>query len=120
MTRKIETRVPAGGVVSVFSSEDATPFEDVPTVTQSNCSQQLFESEMQKLQNILTSADVQDPNNNPSTSTSWCLHQSVAQDEWQKARSYHINCLLSCNVVPERSCSYCSSPAIIAFKMQNV
>ncbi|KAL1250555.1 hypothetical protein QQF64_018351 [Cirrhinus molitorella] len=68
---------------------------------------------MQKLQNILTSADVQDPNNNPSTSTSWCLRQSVAQDEWQKARSYHINCLLSCNVVPERSCSYCSSPAII-------
>ncbi|KAL1250568.1 hypothetical protein QQF64_018364 [Cirrhinus molitorella] len=70
-------------------------------------------SEIQKLQNILTSADVQDPNNNPTTSASWCLRQSVAQDEWQKARSYHINCLLSCNVVPERSCSYCSSPAII-------
>ncbi|KAK2906701.1 hypothetical protein Q8A67_005686 [Cirrhinus molitorella] len=112
--RSGETRKRASTtVVSVVSSEDATPFEEVPTVTQSNCSQQLFESEMQKLQNILTSADVQGPNNNPSTSTSWCLRQSVAQDEWRKARSYHINCLLSCNVVPEGSCSYCSSPAII-------
>ncbi|XP_016343832.1 uncharacterized protein LOC107690107 [Sinocyclocheilus anshuiensis] len=71
---------------------------------------------MHKLQDILTSANVQDPNKYPSTSKSWCLRQSVAQEEWQKARSYHINCLLSCNVVPEQNCSHCTSPAIIRCK----
>lgn len=39
---------------------------------------------MQKLQDILTSADVPGRNEQPSTSTSWCLRQSAAQDELQK------------------------------------
>lgn len=68
---------------------------------------------MQKLQDILTSGDVQGTSKCPSTSTSWCLRQSVAQDEWRKARSHHINCLLSCNVAPENNCSHCTSPAVI-------
>lgn len=68
---------------------------------------------MQKLQDILTSADVPGRNEQPSTSTSWCLRQSAAQDEWRKARRHHPNCLLSCNSVPERNCSHCRSPAII-------
>ncbi|KAF4097447.1 hypothetical protein G5714_021455 [Onychostoma macrolepis] len=89
---------------------------EVPIVTQSNCSEHLFDSEMQKLQDILTSANVQGTNKYPSTSKSWCLRQSVAQEEWRKARSYHINCLLSCNVVPEQNCSHCTSPAIIRCK----
>ncbi|CAM4567741.1 unnamed protein product [Leuciscus chuanchicus] len=72
-----------------------------------------YNNEMQKLQDILTSADVQGTSKYPSTSTSWCLRQSVAQDEWQKARSCHINCLLSCNVAPEKNCSHCTSPAVI-------
>ncbi|XP_039634767.1 uncharacterized protein LOC120544936 isoform X2 [Perca fluviatilis] len=39
--------------------------------------------------------------------------QSAGQDEWRKARSHHLSCLLSCNVVPEKNCSHCTSPAII-------
>lgn len=73
----------------------------------------LSDNEMQKLLDIITSTDVQVPNEHPSTSTSWCLRQSAAQDEWRKERSYHLNCLLSCNVVPEMNCSHCTSPAII-------
>ncbi|KAG1925408.1 hypothetical protein F2P79_025558 [Pimephales promelas] len=116
-SRSGETRKRASAtVVSVVGSEDVTPFEsseEVPTVTQSNCSQHLFDIEMQKLQDVLTSADVQGTNKSPSTSTSWCLRQSVAQDEWRKARSFHINCLLFCNVAPEKNCSHCTSPAVI-------
>lgn len=69
--------------------------------------------EMQSLKDILTTANVQSIKEQPSTSTSWCLHQSAAQDEWRKARSYHLDCLRSCNEVPERKCCHCSSPAII-------
>ncbi|XP_029921386.1 uncharacterized protein LOC115369027 [Myripristis murdjan] len=67
---------------------------------------------MQKLQDILSSVNV-DVDDHPSTSTSWSLRQSAAQDEWRKARPDHVNCLLSCNIVPERTCSHCSSPATI-------
>ncbi|XP_073725211.1 uncharacterized protein [Misgurnus anguillicaudatus] len=116
-SRSGETRKRASAtVVSVVGSQDATPFEsseEVSTVTQSNCSQHLFDSEMQKLQDILTSADVQGTNKCPTTSTSWGLRQSVAQEEWRKARSQNINSLLSCNVVPEINCSHCTSPAVI-------
>lgn len=68
---------------------------------------------MQSLKDILTTANVQSIKEQPSTSTSWCLRQSAAQDEWRKARSCHLDCLLSCNEVPERKCCHCSSPAII-------
>ncbi|XP_039677040.1 uncharacterized protein LOC120571947 isoform X1 [Perca fluviatilis] len=69
---------------------------------------------MNKLQDILqTSEDNPDASGHPSTSTSWGLRQSAAQDEWRKARSHHLSCLLSCNVVPEKNCSHCTSPAII-------
>lgn len=71
----------------------------------------LSESELRKLQDILTSTV--DTSERPSTSTSWCLRQTAAQDEWRKARSYHLNCLLSCNVVHKKNCSHCTSPAII-------
>ncbi|XP_030269321.1 uncharacterized protein LOC115579790 [Sparus aurata] len=101
---------------TVVASDRSTPFEsaeEVLPVTQSNSSQHLFDCEMQKLQDILTSADVPGRNEQPSTSTSWCLRQSAAQDEWRKARRHHPNCLLSCNSVPERNCSHCTSPAII-------
>ncbi|XP_077061889.1 uncharacterized protein LOC143714546 [Siphateles boraxobius] len=98
--RSGETRKRASAtVVSVVGSEDATPFEsseEVPTVTQSNCSEHLFDIEMQKLQDILTSADVQGTNKSPSTSTSWCLRQSVAQDELRKTRSHQLLAVLQC------------------------
>ncbi|XP_028454944.1 uncharacterized protein LOC114569315 [Perca flavescens] len=69
---------------------------------------------MNKLQDILqTSDNIPDASGHPSTSTSWGLRQSAAQDEWRKARSHHLSCLLSCNVVPEKNCSQCTSPAII-------
>ena len=68
---------------------------------------------MQSLKDILTTANVQNMDEQPSTSTSWCLRQSAAQDEWRKARSHHLNCLLSCNEVPKRKCCHCTSPAII-------
>ncbi|XP_051272930.1 uncharacterized protein LOC127372973 [Dicentrarchus labrax] len=68
---------------------------------------------MQSLKDILTTANVQNMEEQPSTSTSWCLRQSAAQDEWRKARSHHLNCLLSCNEVPKRKCCHCTSPAII-------
>ena len=76
----------------------------------------LSDCEMLKLQDILTSADIPGRNEEPSTSTSWCLRHSAAQDEWRKARRHHLNCLLSCNSVPERNCSHCTSPAIIRFR----
>ena len=69
------------------------------------------DDEMHKLQDILSSASVEV--DHPSTSSSWSLRQATAQDEWRKARTEHLNCLLSCNFVPERTCSRCSSPAII-------
>lgn len=72
--------------------------------------------EMHKLQDILTSANVQGIDKYPSTSKSWCLRQSVAQEERRKARSCHIKCLLSCNVLPEQNCSRCTSPASLAAK----
>ena len=68
---------------------------------------------MQKLQDIFTSAEGQSASEAPSTSTSWSLRQSAAQEEWRKARSYHLSSLLSCNVFPERNCIHCTSPAII-------
>ena len=40
-------------------------------------------------------------------------HGAAAQQEWRKARSYHLSSLLSCNVFPERNCIHCTSPAII-------
>ncbi|XP_050960579.1 uncharacterized protein LOC127161868 [Labeo rohita] len=69
------------------------------------------DSEMQKLKEIL--ATTVEASEGPSTSSSWSLRQSAAQDEWQKARPYHLDCLLFSRVVKENKCSQCSSPAII-------
>ncbi|RXN13649.1 hypothetical protein ROHU_009549 [Labeo rohita] len=66
---------------------------------------------MQKLKEIL--ATTVEASEGPSTSSSWSLRQSAAQDEWQKARPYHLDCLLFSRVVKENKCSQCSSPAII-------
>ncbi|XP_034094527.1 uncharacterized protein LOC117561328 isoform X3 [Gymnodraco acuticeps] len=65
---------------------------------------QLFD-EIQQLQELLV--------DQPSTSSSWCLRQSAAQLEWQKARSHHLDSLLSSTMVPERRCSHCSAPAVL-------
>ena len=66
---------------------------------------------MQKLLEILTT-DIE-TKDHPSTSESWPLRQSAAQDEWRKARLYHLNSLLSCNEVPIKTCCNCSSQAVI-------
>ncbi|KAL7397175.1 hypothetical protein ABVT39_017999 [Epinephelus coioides] len=66
---------------------------------------------MQMLKDILTSS--KQPSEQPSTSSSWSLRQTAAQDEWRKARAHHTYCLLFCNEVPEKKCSHCTSPAII-------
>lgn len=88
------------------------PAEEVSMVTEQNMSQHLLDSEMQKLQEILATT-VEASDGPPSTSSSWSLQQSAAQDEWQKARPYHLDCLLFSRVVKENKCSQCSSPAII-------
>ncbi|XP_052473356.1 uncharacterized protein LOC128029544 isoform X2 [Carassius gibelio] len=88
------------------------PAEEVSMVTEQNMSQHLLDSEMQKLQEILATT-VEASDGPPSTSSSWSLRQSAAQDEWQKARPYHLDCLLFSRVVKENKCSQCSSPAII-------
>lgn len=63
------------------------------------------------LKDILTSSE--QPMEQPSTSSSWSLRQTAAQDEWRNARAHHIDCLLFCNEVPDKKCSHCTSPAII-------
>lgn len=70
----------------------------------------LSDSEMKQLKEILETVEASD---GPSTSSSWSLRQSAAQDEWQKERPCHLDCLLFSRVVREKQCSQCSSPAII-------
>ncbi|KAF3841531.1 hypothetical protein F7725_007393 [Dissostichus mawsoni] len=64
-----------------------------------------IQDEIQQLQQLLV--------DQPSTSSSWCLRQSAAQLELQKARSHHLDSLLSSTMVPERRCSHCSAPAVL-------
>ncbi|KAK2903403.1 hypothetical protein Q8A67_008116 [Cirrhinus molitorella] len=66
---------------------------------------------MQKLKEIL--ATTFEASEGTSSSSSWSMRQSAAQDEWQKARPYHLDCLLFSRVVKEKKCSQCSSPAIL-------
>ncbi|KAL7384076.1 hypothetical protein ABVT39_023702 [Epinephelus coioides] len=94
--------------ISVAPSEE---YEEVPTVSQDNSSQHLFDTEMQMLKDIVTSSE--QPSEQPSTSSLWSLRQTAVQDEWRKARAHHIDCLLFCNEVPDKKCSHCTSPAII-------
>ncbi|XP_059909538.1 uncharacterized protein LOC132459163 isoform X2 [Gadus macrocephalus] len=99
-------------VVSQDVREDSAPFESAgEDHAVSGCPQQLLENEMQKLLEILTT-DIE-TKDHPSMSESWSLRQSAAQDEWRKARPYHLNSLLSCNEVPIKTCCNCSSQAVI-------
>ncbi|KAL6463633.1 hypothetical protein MHYP_G00280240 [Metynnis hypsauchen] len=110
-----EDRHANGFLLQKLPVKDLNCFEmtEVSVLSELSKSQCLIDSELEKLRDVLTSVDVSYSVERTPTSSSWNLLQAVAKDEWQKARPDHLDCLLSSRMVPERNCSYCSSPAIL-------
>ncbi|KAJ8369372.1 hypothetical protein SKAU_G00094000 [Synaphobranchus kaupii] len=68
---------------------------------------------MQRLAEILKSCPVVPDELQPSTSSSWSLRQSAAQERWKEARPYHLKCLLDTEAVGQELCCRCSQAAVI-------
>ncbi|KAJ8353405.1 hypothetical protein SKAU_G00209720 [Synaphobranchus kaupii] len=68
---------------------------------------------MQRLGDILKSCPVVPDELQLSTSSSWPLRQSAAQERWKEARPYHLKCLLDTEAVGQELCCRCSQAAVI-------
>ncbi|KAJ8352053.1 hypothetical protein SKAU_G00235290 [Synaphobranchus kaupii] len=68
---------------------------------------------MQRLGEILKSCPIVPDELQPSTSSSWPLRQSAAQEQWKEARPYHLKCLLETEAVGQELCCRCSQAAVL-------
>ncbi|KAK1891309.1 G polyprotein [Dissostichus eleginoides] len=74
--------------------------------------QHVFEKNMERLSDILSSCPPPEPQK--SSASSWSFRQQKASERWKEARPHHLQCLLEKEAVGHPLCGLCHEPAVIS------